>query len=157
VPDHAERAALIAALRALPAQVTELTANLTDSQLDARPPDEWSVRQNVHHLADSHMNAFIRLKLALTEERPTIKPYDQNAWAETVDGAVLPLEDSLAILRGLHARWAALFESLSDTQYAREWIHPERGVRTVESLLSGYVEHGQGHLKQIREALAATA
>lgn len=154
----AERSAMIAKIRSLPQQLEETLRGLSDKQLDARPPGEWSPRQNVHHLADSHMNAFIRLKLALLEDQPTIKPYNQEDWAETPDGRDLPVEHSLSLLRGLHARWAALLESLSDADFARQWYHPEQGrFLTIDDLLVTYSNHGEGHIKQINEALAATA
>ncbi|MCE7947342.1 MAG: metal-dependent hydrolase [Chloroflexi bacterium CFX4] len=152
----AERTALIAKLRALPARLEALIAPLTDAQLSALPSGAWSAKQNVHHLADSHMNAFIRVKLALLEDQPTLKPYNQDDWADTPDAQNLPVESSLAILRGLHMRWAALFESLSEAQFVREAFHPENGMMRVITFLEYYAAHGEAHLEQIREALEAT-
>ncbi|GAB4545657.1 MAG: putative metal-dependent hydrolase [Anaerolineae bacterium] len=150
-----ERALLIDKIRVLPDELERLVAPLSDEQLDARPTSEWSVRQNVHHLADSHMNAFIRVKLALLEDHPTLKPYNQDDWADSIDGKNPPISYSMAILRGLHARWVALFASLSDEQFQRTAYHPENGDMRVEDFLSHYAAHGEGHLIQIREALAA--
>lgn len=151
-----ERPALIEKIRCLPEQVEAAVANLSDAQLDFQPaPREWSVRQIVHHLADSHMNAFIRLKLALTEDHPTIKPYNQEAFAELPDGKSAPLEISLAILRGLHARWVIVLESLTEEQWALGFSHPEYGEFTLDSQLVTYAEHGEIHLNQIAEAKRA--
>jgi hypothetical protein len=154
---HEDRAAAITRLRQLPAQLEALVDGLTEAQLDARPNGEWSVRQNVHHLADAHMNVFIRMKLALTEDQPIVKPFDQDTWAETPEACTAPIEQSLAILRGLHARWAMLFESLDDAAFGRMFLHPEHGIVTVEALLTSYANHGEAHLRQIRETLAAAS
>lgn len=151
-----ERADLIAKLRALPARLEALIAPLSDAQLSAKPAQAWSAKQNVHHLADAHMNAFIRVKLALLETRPTLKPYNQDDWAETPEAAELPVASSLAILRGLHERWAHLFERLGDADFAREAFHPENGIMRVIDFLEYYAAHGEAHLKQIHEALEAT-
>lgn len=150
----AQRAELIAQLRAFPAELETLIRPFTPAQIEAHPPGEWNTRQIVHHLADSHMNAYIRVRLAITEDHPTLKPYDQDVWAALPDVASVPLEKSLSILRGLHARWAALFEALTPDQYERTAFHPENGVMKVESFLVDYVEHGKGHLRQIQEAVA---
>jgi hypothetical protein len=101
------------------------------------------------------MNSFIRLKLILTEERPTVRPYDQDAWAVRADGNNPDLETSLMLLRGLHRRWVTLFASLSEAEWRREGLHPESGVITPETLVRTYAEHGEGHLDQIRRTLAA--
>ena len=151
-----ERADLIAKLRALPARLETLVSPLSDAQLSAAPVGAWSAKQNIHHLADAHMNAFIRVKLALLESRPTLKPYNQDDWATTPEAAELPIESSLAILHGLHARWAHLFERLSDGDFAREAFHPENGVMRVIDFLEYYAAHGEAHLRQIHQALEAT-
>lgn len=149
------RAELIAAFRAFPEQLTALVAGLTEDQLKAAPlPGEWSVWQNVHHVADSHLNAFIRVKKILTEDNPTLLAYDQDVWATTADMNT-PIEDSLLILRGLHSRFAALFDSLDETQWTGTGHHSENGVMTTQQFLDLYAAHGEAHLDQIRKTLAA--
>jgi DinB superfamily len=113
------------------------------------------VAQNVHHLADSHMNSFIRMRLILTEDRPTLKPYDQDLWAALADSGTTALEESLTLLHGLHARWVRLFESLDEADWRRSGLHPENGEVTLEDILRIYAAHGQGHIDQISRALAA--
>ncbi len=146
-----ERAPFIARIRALPARVRASVAGLGDDALDTSyRQDGWSPRQIVHHLADSHLNALIRIKLALTEEHPTIKPYDQEAWANLADSA-LPVDTSLGILDGLHARWVALLESLDDDGWARTVTHPEIGAVRVDFFLQMYGWHGDHHTTQIEQ------
>ena len=154
--DHTQRQIWLEQIRALPAQLAELTAGLTLAQL-ATPfiPGEWSVAQNVHHVADSHMNSFIRLKLILAEDHPTLRPYDQDVWASTPEANLPDLSASLQLIAGLHARWAALFERLDAAQWQRTGFHPENGVVSVEDILRSYAAHGEGHLDQIRKTLAA--
>ncbi len=152
-----ERAAQIDRIEALPALLDAAVRDLSEAQLTAHPlAGEWSVAQNVHHLADSHMNAYVRCKLILTEEQPTLKPYFQNAWAETVDGAQADVSASLAILRGLHNRWVTLLRALPDDGWSREGWHPElQRVYTIDSILTLYGGHGEAHLEQIARTLAA--
>jgi hypothetical protein len=150
------RREMIAKIRQFPAQLEAVVCNLSIEQLTTHYlPDEWTVAQNVHHLADSHMNSFIRLKLILTEDRPTLKPYDQDAWAVTVDSNNPAIETSLQLLKGLHARWVALFESLGEDDWMRAGLHPEIGEVTPEDLLRIYAGHGEGHIDQIQRTLAA--
>jgi len=154
--DAATRARLIEEIAALPSRLEELVAGLTDEQLLGHFLDgEWNVAQNVHHLADSHINSFIRLKLLLTEDRPTVRPYDQDRWAVTAEADNPRIEDSLEVLRGLHRRWAALFASLDEAQWARRGYHPENGEISVEGLLADYAAHGDAHIDQIQRTLAA--
>ncbi len=151
-----ERSTYIDSIRALPAQVEAVVTDLTDDPLiHPTLDDEWSVAQIVHHLADSHMNSFIRLKLLLTEDHPTLRPYDQDAWAMMVDETGLPLQPSLTILRGLHQRWVMVFESLSAEEWQRTAYHPEIGDVTADDLLRSYAAHGRDHLAQIERVLAA--
>ena len=148
-----ERQARLQKIRELPATVEALTKNLSDSQLDApRGEGEWTVRQVVHHLADSHINSVIRLKLILTEDHPTLRPYDQEAWA-TLSDITLPLEPTFSLLRGLHQRWVALFENLSAEDWRRTGFHPEIGDITPDDLLTIYARHGEEHIEQINRAL----
>jgi hypothetical protein len=154
--DITARREQIAKLRRLPAQVAALVAPLTPAQLTTPfLAGEWSVAQNVHHLADSHMNSFIRLKLILTEENPTIRPYDQDAWVMTPDAKSPDVQPSLALLAALHQRWADLFESLDEAQWQRTGMHPESGVITPASLAEYYAAHGEGHIAQMLRTLAA--
>jgi hypothetical protein len=156
MPTNDERQALIAKIRSLPARLEAVVRDLTLEQLTTHYLDgEWTVAQNVHHLADSHMNSFIRLKLILTEERPALKPYDQDRWAALVDGDNPSIDDSLMLLRGLHRRWVALFESLREADWRRAGHHPEIGDVTPDDLLRIYAAHGEGHIDQINRTLAA--
>lgn len=143
------RVRAIDAIEGLPASLREATANLTDAQLDTPyRPAGWTVRQLVHHVADSHLNAYIRMKLALTEEEPTIKPYDQNQWAETAD-ATLPLAPSLAVLGGIHTRWSVLARSLPPEGFQRTFRHPELGLLTIDTLLQMYAWHSRHHVAHV--------
>ncbi len=149
-PDAATRAAMIAAVADVPAALSRALAGLTDVQLDAPyRPGGWSPRQIVHHLADSHMNAFIRLKLGLTEDNPTIKPYEEQTWADTPDGRDTPVALSMSIIEGLHARWAHLLRSLDTTAFDRTIQHPERGPMSLCDLLQLYAWHGNHHTVQV--------
>src|SRR2546423_12115804 len=113
IPTSDQRREMIEKIRSLPAQLEALVLRLTAEQLTTHfQAGEWTVAQNVHHLADSHMNSFIRMRLILTEDRPTLKPYDQDLWAMLADSSTTALEESLSILDGLHRRWGRLFESL---------------------------------------------
>ncbi len=151
-----QRRELIEQIRELPARLRERVSGLTDAQLTTHfQADEWTVAQNVHHLADSHMNSFIRMRLILTEERPTLKPYDQDLWAGLADAGAADLEDSLSILDGMHRRWVRLLESLDAAAWRRVGRHPVNGEVTIEDMLRIYAAHGQGHIDQIGRALAA--
>ena len=151
-----ERQACIRTLAQFPAELAELVTPLSETQLTTKTlADEWTVAQIVHHLADSHMNSVIRLKLVLTEDHPPLKPYDQEAWANLPDGSNSSIAQSLAILEGLHARWVTIWQSLSEGDWRRTGLHPEMGVITVEELLQGYDQHCRDHLAQIKRVLAA--
>ena len=144
------RAASIDAIAALPARMRAAVQGLTDKQLDSPyRPDGWTVRQVVHHVADSHMNAFIRMKTALTENNPTITPYDEKAWALVADSA-LPVEISLNLLDSLHARWAAIYRSLAPADFSRCFVHPELGGRqTLDRQLQSYAWHSRHHVAHV--------
>lgn len=144
-------------IAALPENLVALVGALSEAQLKAEPPDgEWSVQQIVHHLADSHMNSFIRLKLILTEENPPLKPYIEPLWAKTADVSDVPIAASLKLLEGLHERWVKLFASLDEAELMRTGTHPELGrTLTPLDLLDIYAEHCEAHLEQIRRTLAA--
>jgi len=151
-----ERRQKIAQIRALPSALEEAVRNLDDRKLDT-PYREggWTVRQVVHHLADAHINAYVRMKLILTEERPGIKTYDQNAWAATPDTLGMPVGASIGILKGLHERWARLLEGVDEGGWQRTAVHPERGEVTLERQLEVYAGHGEkhiGHIMSLRRA-----
>ena len=143
------RAEQIETLRQLPVRLHEAVRGLNDAQLDT-PYREggWTVRQLVHHIADSHANSYVRFKLALTETNPIIKPYDEGAWARLADSR-LPIDSSLAILNGVHARLVALLESLTDGDFARTFQHPERGPMSVAENLALYEWHSLHHTAHI--------
>jgi len=142
----------IAQIAETPAKLREALRGLSEAQLDT-PYREggWTVRQVVHHLADSHLNAYLRLRLALTEEKPTIKPYEEAKWAELEDAKRAPIEVSLALLEPLHDRWVRLLRSLRAEDYSRTLMHPEHGVRTLDWLLFTYAWHGAHHTAHITE------
>jgi hypothetical protein len=146
----AERRAAIAEIAALPERLDEAVQGLTDAQADTPyRPGGWTIRQVVHHLADAHMQGFVRMKFVLTEDHPLIKPYSQDAWAATVDARSAPLAHSQAILRGLHARWAALLESIPEDRWGRRGFHAERGDLSLEDLLRTYAAHCVSHVAAI--------
>jgi len=134
-----------------PSRLRQETANLSSTQLDSPyRPEGWTIRQLVHHCADSHMNSLIRFKLALTEENPTIKPYFEDRWAELPDGRDLPVEPSVKMLEGIHERWTHLLNSLSPEQLARTYIHPEqdRELR-LDHTIALYAWHCRHHLAHV--------
>ncbi|HZP04017.1 MAG TPA: bacillithiol transferase BstA [Terracidiphilus sp.] len=136
-------------LQMLPERLREAVSGLREAQLDM-PYREggWTVRQVVHHLADSHANSYIRFKLALTEDWPTIKPYDEAAWARLADSR-LPIDGSLVFLDSLHARWVALLESLAEADFERGYNHPENGRQSLGVALALYAWHSQHHTAHI--------
>ncbi len=149
---EADRRARIDRIRDLPRLAAEAVRELDDARLDTPyGPGKWTSRQIIHHLADSHLNAFVRMKLIATEDRPTLKPYDQDAWAALPDGRTAPVESSLRILEGLHGRWTAFLETVPGDGWTRAAHHPEAGTVTLEELLDTYAGHGELHLKRIHE------
>ena len=133
-----------------PAELRAAVHGLSPEQLDTPYRLEgWTVRQVVHHLPDSHMNSFIRFKLALTEEEPTIKPYDEDLWARLGDVRNTPVEVSLRLLESLHQRWVVLLRSLGDEDWPRKFRHPELGVMSLERNLALYAWHGRHHVAHI--------
>ena len=147
---EAERKQAIETIADLPSLVRAAVANLTPAQLDT-PYREggWTLRQVVHHLADAHMNAFTRFKLALTEDEPTIKPYNEKAWAELPEARTSAVETSLAILEGVHRRWELLLREMQPADYARSFRHPERGLMSLEATLVLYAWHCKHHVAHI--------
>ena len=144
-----DRHGAIATLAELPEMLRNAVDGLDTAQL-AMPYREggWTVRQVVHHIADSHMNAVVRLKLALTEDWPTIKPYDEQAWARLRDSAS-PIEWSLELVESLHARWVMLLQSLDEEQWHRGYLHPEGGPVVLDAMTLLYAWHSLHHVAHI--------
>ncbi|ADV68531.1 YfiT family bacillithiol transferase [Deinococcus maricopensis] len=156
-PTPAERAVLIAALRALPGEFRAALNGLTDAQLNTPYRDGgWTLRQLAHHVPDSHLNAYIRMKLALTEDAPVIKPYDEGAWAALPDSHG-DIRVSLALLDALHARWATLLDGLTDAQWTRAFVHPDAPAPVpLGAALATYVWHGRHHTAHVTRWRART-
>jgi uncharacterized damage-inducible protein DinB len=146
------RAEAIREIADTPEKLRTAVKGLNDRQLDT-PYREggWTLRQVVHHLADSHLNAYIRLRLALTESEPTIKPYEEGAWAKLEDAEHAPVEVSLRLIDPLHERWVRLLRSLKTEDFARTLRHPEHGLRSVDWLAFLYAWHGRHHTAHITE------
>src|SRR5689334_911205 len=133
-----------------PRNLRAAVAGLSEQQLDTPyRPGGWTVRQVVHHVADSHMNSYVRFRLALTEQEPTIKPYDQSLWAELADARTAPVEPSVALLESLHRRWVLLLRSLSPADFGRQFHHLELGVLSLDKNLALYAWHGRHHVAHI--------
>lgn len=148
--DIGRRGEYIDTIKQLPSMIAAAVDGLTEEQIDTvYRPGGWTVRQTVHHVADSHMNAFIRFKLALTEDSaPTIKPYFEDRWAELGDSRS-PVDVSLTLIRSLHARWADLLSSMNDADFQKTFIHPETGNWTLDGTLALYAWHGKHHTAHI--------
>ncbi len=144
-----DRARHIAVLRELPDHLSDAVNGLEDTQLDT-PYREggWTVRQVVHHVADSHLNSYVRFKLALTEDEPAIKPYDEAAWAVLPDSR-MPVDISLTLTWALHERWVALLESMTEKDFQKKFTHPERGVQDLATTLALYDWHSRHHTAHI--------
>ena len=146
----ADLARWIDEIEALPAQLRGAVAGLTDAQFDTPyRPGGWTVRQVVHHVPDSHLNAWVRLKWALTEDAPTIKAYDEKGWAALPDTHVVPVEASLAFLAALHARWVGLLRALDRGALSRTFLHPESGENRLDRTVGMYAWHGRHHTAHI--------
>jgi uncharacterized damage-inducible protein DinB len=145
-----ERRELVNQIAATPARMREAVAGLSESQLETPYRDGgWTVRQVVHHVPDSHMNAYTRVKLALTEEQPTIKPYDEAAWAKLNDVRDTPIETSLVLLETLHQRWDTILRAMTDADFERTLLHPDMGVMTLDAVIAMYAWHGRHHVGHI--------
>ncbi|MGH9715267.1 MAG: YfiT family bacillithiol transferase [Candidatus Acidiferrales bacterium] len=145
-----QRRQFIDAISETPKRLAAAIAGLTPAQLDTPyRPGGWTIRQVVHHLPDSHMNSYVRFKLALTEEEPTIKPYDEARWAELADSRDTPIETSLALLEYLHDRWVLLLRSLASADWSRKFRHPELGPVALDQNLALYAWHGRHHVAHI--------
>jgi len=142
--------ASLADIARAPANLRAAVNGLSDVQLDTPyRPGGWTVRQVVHHVPDSHLNSYVRFKLALTEDEPTIKPYAEDRWAELADTKSTPIEVSLTLLESLHDRWVRLLRSLTPEEWKRTFRHPELGAMTLEKTLALYAWHGRHHVTHI--------
>src|SRR5437867_11283922 len=147
-----ERSRFIDEIAAVPQLMRGAAAGLNSSQLNTPYRDGgWTVRQVVHHVPDSHMNAYVRYKLALTEDEPTIKPYAEDRWAQLADSKSTPIEVSLALLDSLHTRWVRLLRSLEPTDWKKNFRHPELGLVSLEKNLGIYAWHGKHHVAHVTE------
>ncbi|MGQ0540245.1 MAG: YfiT family bacillithiol transferase [Blastocatellia bacterium] len=148
--NFSSRSENISTIANLPANLTTAVNGLSEEQLDTLyRPEGWTLRQTVHHVADSHANSVIRFKLALTEDDPpTIRPYYEDRWAELADSK-MPVDVSLKMVDALHTRWFSLLESMSDSDFAREFVHPETGNWTLEKALGMYAWHSRHHTAHI--------
>lgn len=147
-----QRHASIATLAALPENLRSAVSGLTEAQLET-PYREggWTVRQVVHHVADSHINAYVRSRRALTEDWPTVNAYDEKLWANLIDARTLPIAVSLDLLEALHRRWVTLFESLTDADWQRGYVHSENGRQKLAEVLQNYDWHCRHHVAHITE------
>jgi DinB superfamily len=154
--DRATRAALVKTIEDTPARFRNLVAGLSEAQLETPyRPGGWTIRQVVHHVPESHMNAYIRMKMAATEDSPAIKTYEEQLWAELPDAKTAPPELSLSLLEALHRRWVLFLKNLPDAGYARTFKHPEWGTVTIDEAVALYEWHCRHHLAHIEQALAA--
>lgn len=146
-----QRARFIDEIAAAPAALRNAVRGLSDAQLDTPyRPGGWTVRQVVHHVPDSHLNAYVRIKLALTEDEPTIKPYLEPRWAEQPEARSAPIEMSLELLEALHVRWLAALRALDPSAFSRRYVHPEHGrMFTIDQTLALYAWHGKHHVAHV--------
>ena len=146
----ADRQRLIAVIAAAPDQFRAAVQGLNDKQLDTPyRPSGWTVRQVIHHIPDSHMNSYLRMKFAVTENDPLVKAYDEAVWARLHDASTMRLEPSLQMISGLHARWSDFLGSLTEAEWARAFVHSENGPMRVDIALSLYAWHSQHHAAHI--------
>jgi uncharacterized damage-inducible protein DinB len=150
VYDPVVRAGFIQQIAETPGRLRDAVAGLSETQLD-HPYREggWTVRQVVHHLPDSHMNSYLRFKLAVTEDQPTIKPYDEAQWARLPDAATADVEVSLSLLEALHSRWVLFLRGLGEAQFSRTFRHPELGTVSLDHSLALYAWHGRHHVAHV--------
>jgi len=145
-----ERRAAIEAIAATPANLRAAVAGLTPEQLDTPYRDGgWTVRQVIHHVPDSHMNAYVRFKLALTEDEPAIKTYAEDRWAQLADSRTTPIEVSLLLLETLHNRWDTVLRTMTPEDFQRPLLHPDHGRITLDRMLSLYSWHGRHHVAHV--------
>jgi uncharacterized damage-inducible protein DinB len=151
--ETSERRQMIDTIARAPSDFRGAIKGLSDAQLNTPyRPGGWTVRQVVHHVPDSHMNAFCRFKLGLTEDVPTIKPYDEARWAELPDGKSALIEESLTLLQSLHARWLVMLRAMTPADFARTITHPEwKGPMSLDAVLALYAWHGRHHAAHVTE------
>lgn len=152
VPNAEQKQLLLGEIAQTPANLRAAVRGLSEAQLDTEyRPGGWTVRQVVHHVPDSHLNSYVRFKLALTEDDPTIKTYAEDRWAQLADSKATPIEVSLTLLDSLHDRWVRLLRSLSDEDWRRTFRHPDLGPMTLEKTLALYAWHGKHHVAHVTE------
>ena len=145
-----QRRAAIDTIAEAPTKLRAAVSGLTDAQLDTPyRPEGWTVRQVVHHVPDSHLNAYTRFKLALTEDTPTIKPYNEAAWATLEDSKTTPVATSLALLDAVHDRWVRILRAMSPSDYSRTLNHPENGIMNLDQMLALYEWHSRHHVAHV--------
>ena len=150
--NDAQRDAFIRDIEETPAKLRAAIHGLSPKQLDTPYRDGgWTVRQVIHHVPDSHVNSYVRFKLALTEDEPTIKPYQEDRWAQLADSRVTPIETSLTLLDSLHQRWVLLLRSFQPEDWKRTFRHPDMGVLTLDKTVALYAWHGKHHAAHITE------
>jgi hypothetical protein len=148
-----QRKEYIRQIETLPEILESTIRGLSDEKLDVPYRDGgWTIRQVVHHLADSHLSGYARMKLVHTEEKPLLKSYEQNMWAQLSD-VHLPLDSSLSILRGLHHRWTVFLRSVPENSWTRTGVHTEHGEMSLDDLLVDYADHGRNHVDHIKRGL----
>ena len=153
--DRTARQECIETIEQAPAQIRTLVERLGASDLERQyREDGWTIRQVVHHVPDSHVNAYVRFKLAITEDTPTIKPYDEQAWSELVDVQHVPVQVSLDLLTAVHVRWVSVLRGMSESDYLRAYNHPDMGIVPLYEALALYAWHCQHHTAHIQRALA---
>ena len=150
-----DRKKAVQVIAKFPSKIRDAVKSLSETQLDTPyRPEGWTIRQVVHHCADSHMNAYIRFKLALTENKPTIKPYDQTEWAKLPDSKLDP-EISLSLIEGVHKRWVTIMSYMSDSDWELGWIHPEhnkwQGMQQIATMYAWHCEHHRAHITRLVE------
>ncbi len=156
--DDGARSVLIGVLERAPATLRALVGHLSDTELDTPyRTGGWTIRQVVHHLPDSHMNAYVRMKLAVTESLPTIRPYDEASWAELPDARTAPAAISLDLLEALHRRWVLFLSALRDADFRRTFTHPDLGVLTVDQALEMYAWHCRHHTAHVQLGIERAA
>jgi uncharacterized damage-inducible protein DinB len=149
--DEPARASLVDEIERMPSKFRSAVTALSDAKLEIPyRPGGWTVRQVVHHVPDSHMNAYVRFKLAVTEDTPTIKPYAEDRWAELPDGRTAPIAISLDLLEAVHRRWVLFLRAMSAADFQKGYNHPDMGIMSLDAALALYAWHGKHHTAHIQ-------